>query len=216
MNAKQCTTDDVMNTVALALSFSAKWYPHRREKILRFSRLAILEIPNIFYKCHLAALRYTLLTIRQTFTHYSLSSSFVVPGASALQSTLSLDKNVNHQCVRIWIDMLFNKITCIQEIDYWFWKSMVSHRDFYKKKKKNQQSSARKVSFWMFSFSIDQTHPQTHIYPNVCNHTVILITSLGLTIKPIYIYGNTPSFLYSYSQLSLHSTSHSLHIHAHS
>ncbi len=39
MDATQCTTVDVMNTIALVLSFPARQYPYCREKkISRFSR----------------------------------------------------------------------------------------------------------------------------------------------------------------------------------
>ncbi len=48
MDATQCTTDDVMNTVVLVLSFPVKQNLYGRKKISRFSRMTILEILKIF------------------------------------------------------------------------------------------------------------------------------------------------------------------------
>ncbi len=56
MDSTQCTTDDIMNTIVLVLSFPAKRYPYCRKKLSRFSRMGILENLKIIHKCHLAAL----------------------------------------------------------------------------------------------------------------------------------------------------------------
>ncbi len=73
MNTAQCTTDDVMKTIAPALSFPAKPYLYCQKKILRFSRIAILEIPKIFRKCHLAALVPVYTFFPQISTKFSQS-----------------------------------------------------------------------------------------------------------------------------------------------
>ncbi len=46
------------------------------------------------------------------------------------RSPLLLDKNVSCQCVYIRTNM-FDKITCIQESEHCFWKTIESERDLY-------------------------------------------------------------------------------------
>ncbi len=56
MDATQCTTDDVMNTSELVLSFPAKWYPYYRGKNLKIFKNGNSGDSQDFCKSHLAAL----------------------------------------------------------------------------------------------------------------------------------------------------------------
>ncbi len=78
MHVTQCTTDDIMNTIVLVLSFPVKRYPYCRKKISRFSRLAILEILTIFCKCHVVALVINRVKRRSHFQNGKLKCNVSV------------------------------------------------------------------------------------------------------------------------------------------
>ncbi len=109
-----------------------------------------------------------------------------------------------------WINMSFNKITCLKEINHCSYKSIESQRDFHQKKSSKAPLKSRfsKHLFLLIEF----THKL--IFTLMFLLTVILIPSLGFTIKLIlifmliFIFIVTPSGLHS--SFHLYSYSYSL------